>query len=45
MIDVDLSIETKRTLQQDANQTPHKTTNNTTPHSDDEITIKHKRKN
>jgi len=38
LIDVDLSTRTKRTPRQNANQTPHKTTNNTTPHLDDEIT-------
>jgi len=44
LIDVDLSTGTKRTPRQNANQTPHKTTNNTTPHLDDEITKNTKEK-
>jgi len=45
LTDVDLLVGNKRTLRDKTrNQMSHKTTNNTTPHLDDEIT-KNKRKN
>jgi len=46
LTEVEFSIGTKRTLQQDAkSDNAHKTTNKTTPHSDEDITKKDKIEN